>query len=119
MGSRAFEGLQAGAATRLVLTTAPDAATAQRIARALVEERLCACATVLPGATSLYRWQGVVEAAAECQVVLKCVEPVVERLVARLMALHPYELPECIVLEPRQVESRYAAWISEQCDPAR
>jgi uncharacterized protein involved in tolerance to divalent cations len=50
---------------------------------------------------------------------LKCVEPVLERLVARLIALHPYELPECLVLEPRQVESRYAAWITEQCEPAR
>jgi periplasmic divalent cation tolerance protein len=119
MGVSAQGGLQGGAATRLVLTTAPDAATAERLARAMVEERLCACATVLPGATSIYRWQGSVEASSECQLVLKCVEPVLERLVARLIALHPYELPECLVLEPRQVESRYAAWITEQCEPAR
>ena len=119
MGVSGHGGLQGGAATRLVLTTAPDAATAEGLARTLVEERLCACATVLPGAKSIYRWQGAVEASGECQLVLKCVEPVVERLVARLTALHPYELPECLVLEPRQVESRYAAWISEQCDTAR
>ncbi|MEY2746124.1 MAG: periplasmic divalent cation tolerance protein CutA [Planctomycetota bacterium] len=118
MASGAFGGLQEGAGARLVLTTAPDAATAERIARALVDERLCACATVLPGATSIYRWQGAVESASECQLVVKCSEAVLERLVARLAALHPYELSECVVLEPRQVESRYAAWILEQCDPA-
>lgn len=103
------------AGTRLVLTTAPDLEAARAIVRALVEARACACGTILPGATSIYRWQGQVEESSECQLLLKCSEQSLPRLRAELARLHPYELPELVVVEPLETEARYAAWIAEQC----
>jgi periplasmic divalent cation tolerance protein len=100
---------------RLVLTTAPDLEVARRIVRGLVEAGACACGTILPGATSIYRWQGVLEEAAECQVVLKCSQASLGRLQECLSTLHPYELPEVIVLDPVEVEARYAQWVVAQC----
>lgn len=100
---------------RLVLTTAPDLEAARRIVRGLVEAGVCACGTILPGATSIYRWQGVLEETAECQVVLKCAQASVPRLMECVRALHPYVLPELIVVQPVDVEERYAQWILAQC----
>lgn len=105
------------AGTRLVLTTAPDLETARGIVRALVEARACACGTVLPGATSIYRWQGRVEESAECQLLLKCEVDSLPRLRGLLARLHPYELPELVVVQPLEVEERYGRWIAQQCRP--
>lgn len=102
---------------RLVLTTAPDLEAARGLVRALVEARACACGTVLSGALSIYRWQGRIEESQECQLLLKCDEASLPRLRELLDELHPYELPELVVVEPREVEERYAAWIAAQCGP--
>ncbi|QQQ00480.1 divalent-cation tolerance protein CutA [Lysobacter enzymogenes] len=98
----------------LVLTTCPDPASADAIAQALVEEGLAACVTQLPGATSVYRWQGRVERASEIQLLIKTRVTVCAATLQRLAQLHPYELPEMIVVEPRDVSEPYMRWVNEQ-----
>jgi periplasmic divalent cation tolerance protein len=98
---------------RIVLTTAPDRATAERIARALVERKLAACVNLVPGVRSVYRWKGAVEEADEVLLLAKTAEDRVEDLERALTGLHPYEVPECVVLEAGRVEARYLAWLVE------
>ena len=94
--------------------TCPDAATAQRIADALVEERLAACVNVLPGLRSVYRWQGAVERADEVLLLAKTVSGRLDALTARLTALHPYELPEVVAVEVAGGLAAYLDWVAEQ-----
>jgi len=100
----------------LVLTTVPDGAKGETIARALVEERLAACVNLLPPMTSIYRWRGVVERESERQLIIKTTRQRVEALRARLSALHPYELPEFIVLAVADGGAAYLQWIEESCN---
>jgi periplasmic divalent cation tolerance protein len=96
----------------LVLTTLGADADAAALARTLVEERLAACVNVLPPMTSIYRWKGSVDQEQEQQLLIKTAPDGVEALAARLRQLHPYELPEFIVLEGT-ASTAYAAWVSE------
>lgn len=80
-------------------TTWPDPESAKAAARRLVEEELCACANILPGMTSVYRWQGKVETAAETVMVLKTRAATAPALCARIVELHPYDEP-CILSLP-------------------
>jgi periplasmic divalent cation tolerance protein len=96
---------------RVALATAPDWDTAARIARALVEERLAACANLVPGVRSIYRWQGRVEDAAEVLLVLKTRADRVDALGVRLRALHPYELPELVALPAAGGIADYLDWV--------
>jgi periplasmic divalent cation tolerance protein len=89
----------------------PDA---ERIARALVEERLAACVNVVPGVVSIYRWKDVVERENELMLVIKTVGERVEQLKARLLELHPYELPEVVVIPIGGGHGAYLEWIAEQ-----
>lgn len=105
---------------RIVLTTAPDRETATRIARGLVERSLAACANLLPGARSIFRWQGRVEESDEILLVLKTTQARLGELERALLELHPYEVPECIVLAPFHVEAKYLAWlVGETSDDSR
>lgn len=104
---------------RVVLTTCPDAVTARRIARTLVEERLAACGNVVPGLTSIYRWQGAVETADECLLILKTREDRIPALAARLGALHPYDVPEVLALPVADGTGPYVAWVREEAGPER
>ncbi len=99
---------------RMVLTTLPDAASAERLARELVEARLAACVQLAPGLVSIYRWQGAVERADEVLLVAKTTAARVRAVEALIARLHPYEVPEFVVLEPRQVGAAYAAWLAAQ-----
>ncbi|MDD5350344.1 MAG: divalent-cation tolerance protein CutA [Chthoniobacteraceae bacterium] len=99
----------------LVWTTFPEPESARRIARTLVEERFAACANVLGGVESVYRWQGKVESAAEVWVLFKTTREAYPRLETRLKALHPYELPEIIALKPDCGLPAYLQWIAENC----
>ena len=94
-----------------VLSTAPDAEVAERIGTALVEERLAACANVLEGVTSLYRWKGRLEREGEVLMLLKTTAESLERLRLRLVELHPYEVPELLALEVRSGHDPYLAWV--------
>ena len=96
--------------------TAPDADTARRIARTLVDERLIACANLLPGVTSIYRWQGATEEAAEVLVVMKTRPGLLDRLFARAAALHPYEVPELLALPVAGGLEAYCRWEAEETE---
>jgi periplasmic divalent cation tolerance protein len=101
----------------VVLSTAPDAGTGARIASALVEERVIACANLLPGVTSVYRWQGRVRAEAEVLMVMKTPRRLAARAVARLAELHPYEVPEALVLPVQAGLPAYLRWVHEETGP--
>ncbi|MCA1962331.1 MAG: divalent-cation tolerance protein CutA [Prosthecobacter sp.] len=100
-------------AVRLILCTFPDEATAARVGQRLVEERLAACVNLLPNARSIYRWQGSVETAHEVLALIKTAAERLPDLEQRLLALHPYEVPEILVLEPAHVSSAYQSWLLE------
>jgi periplasmic divalent cation tolerance protein len=96
---------------RVVLTTFPDLEQAQKIARLLVVEGLAACVNLLPGAHSIYQWEGAVQGSAEVAGILKTTANRVSELQARYLELHPYEVPEFIVLTPESVSPAYLEWI--------
>ena len=99
---------------RLVFCTCPDAATAQALARLLVERRLAACVNLLPQMQSLYRWQGQVEQAEEVQLLAKTTADRLEALSAAILQHHPYELPEILALSPNAGLPAYLDWIRAQ-----
>jgi len=95
----------------LVLSTFPDEESAAVAARTLVEENLAACGTIIPGVRSIYRWQGAIEDAREVLVIFKTPRESEPLLRARLAALHPYEVPEIVGLEPDSIHEPYARWV--------
>jgi periplasmic divalent cation tolerance protein len=99
---------------RVALVTVPDDATAERLGRILVEERLAACANIVPGVRSIYRWQGEVQNDAEVLVVLKTTDTRGEELSRRVAQLHPYEVPEVLLLEVGGGHTPYIEWVREQ-----
>ncbi len=103
---------------RLVLCTCPDASTASRLARALVEERLAACVNVVGGVASTYRWNGEVHVDDEVLLVIKTMADRFEAMQARLVALHPYDVPEVLAIEPAGGAAPYLAWLERETRPA-
>ena len=99
----------------LILTTMPDDDRADGLARTLVDERLAACVNVHAPMTSTYRWQGGVEVERERQVVIKTTPGLLAALEARLRSLHPYDLPEFIVIDASAGDA-YAKWASGAVD---
>jgi len=96
---------------QLVLTTCPDAGAAQRLAHALVSERLAACVNILPVAQSVYLWQGKVESAAEQLLIIKSMTRAYRSIEKRILELHPYELPEVIAVPVTDGLADYLSWI--------
>ncbi len=96
----------------VVLVTTPTPERAAELARALVEERLAACGNVVAGLRSIYRWEGKVQDEAEALLVLKTTRARFEALRDRVLALHPYEVPEVIALPVEAGSARYLAWIA-------
>ena len=100
----------------LALSTAPDARQAERIARALVEERLIACANLVPGLVSVYRWEGAVQAEPEVMLVMKTRRALVPRLKERLPELHSYQVPELVVAPLVDGLAPYCRWVRDSTD---
>jgi periplasmic divalent cation tolerance protein len=96
---------------RLVLTTFANAEDAAKAVRVLVDEQIIACGTILPAARSIYRWKDAIEDAAESVVLLKTSAERFAALEERLRAIHPYETPEIIALDPTEVSNDYADWV--------
>lgn len=96
----------------VVLVTAPSAAAAARIARALVGERLAACGNVVPGLRSIFRWEGKVRGQAEALLVIKTTRRRFPALRARVLALHPYQVPEILALPVEAGDAAYLDWIA-------
>lgn len=82
----------------VVLTNLPDALSAQKLARQLVEQNLAACVNILDGIESIYRWQGAVEMANECCLLIKSTQARYTELEAAIKSAHPYQVPEIIAL---------------------
>lgn len=97
----------------LVLTTYPDAAGAEVLARTLVRERLAACVNVLPRMTSIYIWEGEENRGEEHQLLIKTRAACFDALAARIRELHPYEVPELIASPVVRGLDAYLNWIDE------
>ena len=95
----------------VILTTVPADDRGEAIGQALVDERLAAFVNLLPPMTSIYRWRGVVEREMERQVIIKTTRNRVPAVQTRLAALHPYEVPEFLVLSVADSSSAYFEWV--------
>ena len=100
--------------TLLVYCACPDATTADRLARAVVEARLAACVNALPGVRSTYRWNAQVEQADEVMLLIKTTADRLDTLTTRIRELHPYELPEVLAVEAIAGLPEYLAWVAQQ-----
>ena len=99
---------------RLVYITALDADQALAIGRVLVHERLAACINVLPGMTSIYRWQGVVEEAREAVLIVKTRADRITALTERVRSLHTYRLPCVVALTIDGGDADYLDWLARE-----
>jgi periplasmic divalent cation tolerance protein len=95
----------------VVLTTFANAEDAAKAVRTLVDEQIIACGTILSGARSIYRCKGAIEDTEESVVLLKTSAERFPALEERLRAIHPYETPEIIALDPTAVSKDYADWV--------
>ncbi|MGB7189994.1 MAG: divalent-cation tolerance protein CutA [Acidobacteriaceae bacterium] len=96
---------------RIALTTVSSHEEGRRLARALVERRLAACVNLVPNLTSVYRWQGTVDEAAETLLLIKTTAEQLSALEAALGELHSYEVPEFLALTPESGSQAYLAWL--------
>jgi len=101
----------------IVFTAFASETDAARVARVLVEERLVACANLLPGARSIYRWKTAVNDEREVVVLMKTRKQDWTALVSRLHELHPYETPECVAVRIAAGAPKYMAWLDEALAP--
>jgi len=98
----------------VVLTTCPNQDVAERISHALVSEHLAACVNRISGVQSTYRWQGALQTDNEILLLIKTTQARYAEVQARIVALHPYELPELIAVEAGAGLDRYLAWIENE-----
>jgi periplasmic divalent cation tolerance protein len=96
----------------IVFTNAPDRAVADKIARALVEQKLAACVNILATCGSIYRWQGAIETADEVPMLIKTRAELYPEVESAIKNLHPYELPEIVAVPVAHGSSEYLDWIS-------
>ena len=113
MGSSARE---AADLVRVVLVTAPDAEKGKELARLVVGERLAACGNVIPGLTSVYRWSGSVQEDPEVLILFKTTQGALEALKARVVELHPYQVPEFLALPITDGHLPYLQWVLGEVD---
>jgi len=98
----------------VVLSTCATEEEAAKLARVLVEARVAACVTMVPGAQSVYRWQGAVETAAECLLIIKSSRRLFEPLRTALEEAHPYDVPEVLAMPVVEGAAKYMHWLEEQ-----
>jgi periplasmic divalent cation tolerance protein len=97
----------------LVFSTFPDAETARGVARGLIEAKLAACVNVLPGVESIYRWKGAIESSNEVLLIIKSTQWKYQMLEAKILELHPYEVPEIVSVRMDAGHVPYLRWIEE------
>ncbi len=100
----------------LVLTNLPDAASAEKLARAIIESGAAACVNVLPPCRSIYRWQGTVETAEETPLLIKTTAARYPRLEEIVRAQHPYDVPELIATPITHGLPAYLAWLATETE---
>ena len=96
----------------VVFSTFPSLEKASEVAKALVTERLCACVNLVPQVRSIYRWQGELQDESETLAVIKTTDDRLGELQRRLIALHPYEVPEVLALPASGGYAAYFAWVA-------
>ncbi|MBI6545889.1 MAG: divalent-cation tolerance protein CutA [Cyanobacteria bacterium NC_groundwater_1444_Ag_S-0.65um_54_12] len=103
---------------RICLSTLP-VDCAERIATTLLAERLVACVNLLGPLESRYWWDGAIQTDQEIMLLLKTHDDLTTRLIERLRELHPYEVPEIVIIPVEFVSPPYLAWVDAQTLPAR
>jgi periplasmic divalent cation tolerance protein len=98
----------------LVMTNLPDAATAQKLARQLIEARAAACVNQLATCTSTYRWKDDIQTASEVPLLIKTTQTAYPRLEKLIREAHPYELPEIIAVSVTAGLPSYLDWVDQQ-----
>jgi len=102
-----------GTRAYVALVTAPDREIATSLAERLVEERLAACANLLPDVTSVFRWQGAMQREQEALLILKTTAERLDALRERVLALHPYDVPEFLAVEIAAGAADYLDWMAD------
>lgn len=108
--------LENTSSARIVMTTVASTEEATRLGRTLVEERLAACASLLPSVHSIYRWQGEIEMSDETLLLLKTTIEQLPALESRLHELHSYQTPEFLVLAVEAGSHSYLNWLHASVD---
>ena len=108
--------ISASSEHRIVFCTCPDLAQAKRIAEELVTKKLAACANILPGLTSIYKWEGKITHDDECLLILKTRRDVLNTLSETIQSLHAYELPEVVAVSISEGLTGYLNWIDESLE---
>jgi periplasmic divalent cation tolerance protein len=98
----------------IIYSTTDTLESAKTIARALVKEKLVACVHILPKIESIYRWQGKIEEASECVLLVKTSDRNVQNTIQKIRSLHPYEVPEILVLPPVGGLKEYLDYVDEE-----
>lgn len=99
---------------RFFYVTTPNKSTAKKIAKTLIQEKLIACANILPGMNSIYRWQGKIEQAHECILILKSHKKMTTKITQRVKQLHPYQVPCVLSFSVASGNADYLQWL-EMC----
>ena len=99
----------------IVFVTAPDLKTARALAKSALQAKLIACANLIPKIESLYWWQGKIESGAEVLMILKTQKSKLAALEKLILAKHPYDTPEFLVLQLTAGNKRYLDWLEENC----
>lgn len=97
----------------IVLTTTPDAEEAQRLARLIVEAKLAACVQILPPMTSVYFWEGAIQAEPEHLLLIKSLDEKFDELSKFIKTNHSYEVPEIVAIDAKKVSEEYLKWMRD------
>lgn len=108
--------MKSATAFALILVTAPDLKTARALAKAALQAKLIACANLVPKIESHYLWQGKMESGSEVLLVLKTKKSKLAALEKLILAKHPYDTPEFLVLPLRAGNQKYLAWLADSCN---
>jgi len=108
--------LASGTSVLTVLVTVPDAETGVNLARAAVQERLAACGNVVPGLTSVYRWNGQVHQDRESLIIFKTTKDSLDQLKKKVLDLHPYDVPEILALSVSDGHLPYLNWVEAEVE---
>jgi periplasmic divalent cation tolerance protein len=107
--------MKSAAKFSIALVTAPDLKTARALAKAALSARLIACANLIPKIESHYRWQGKIESSTEVLLVLKTTKSKLTALEKLILAKHPYDTPEFLVLPLNDGSRKYLDWLAASC----
>ncbi len=104
-----------GRAFRVVISTAGTEEEGARIAKSLLDRKLCACVNLVPKVRSFYRWEGAIQDDAEVLLIMKTTKEKLQRLSEHLAEIHSYDVPEVLAVAVDQGRASYLEWLEESC----